>query len=105
MYIELILKSEASKNMAKGAPPADGDINDESKVIPVNSLSHAWFNNVIVKINGTVIESINNKYAYRGDLETRLSFSREIKTGHLRMCGFDKEIEAFENVDPGDLQF
>ena len=84
---------------------ADGDINNESKVIPVNGLSHAWFNNVIVKINGTVIESINNKYAYRGDLEMRLSFSREIKTGHLRMCGFDKEIVAFEDVDAGDLQW
>ena len=52
-----------------------------------------------------MIESINNKYAYRGDLEMRLSFSKEIKMGHLRMCGFDEEIEAFENVDAGDLQF
>ena len=96
MYIE---------NLATGAAPDDGDINNKSKVIPVNGLSHAWFNNVIVRINGTVIESINNKYAYRGDLETRLSFSKEIKVGHLRMCGFDEEIEAFEDVDAGDLQF
>ena len=44
-------------------------------------------------------------YAYRGDLETRLSFSKEIKTGHLKMCGFDKEIVAFEDVDAGDLQW
>ena len=84
---------------------ADGDINNPSKVIPVNGLSHTWFNNVIVKINGTVIKSINNKYAYRGDLEMRLSFSREIKKGHLRMCGFDEEIVAFEDVDAGVLQW
>ena len=77
----------------------------KAKLIPVNGLSHAWFNNVIVKINGTVIELINNKYAYRGDLETRLSFSKEIKRRHLKMCGFEEEIHAFENVDAADLQF
>ena len=85
MYIESILKDGDGVNLATGAPPADGDINNESKVIPVNGLSHAWFNNVIVKINGTVIKSINNKYAYRGDLEMTLSFSKEIEKGHLRM--------------------
>ena len=35
----------------------------------------------------------------------KLSFSKEITMGDLRMCGFDKEIEAFKNVDAGDLQF
>ena len=102
MYIESILKDGDGDNLATGAPVVDGDINNESKVIPVNSLSHTWFNNIIVKINGTVIESINNKYAYRGDLEMRLSISKEIKMGHLRMCDFDKEIVAFEHVDAGD---
>ena len=105
MYIESILKDGDGNNLATGAPMADGDVNDESKVIPVSSLSHAWFNNVIVKINGTVIKLINNKYAYRGDLETRLSYSKKFKVGHLKMCSFDEEIEAFENVGAGDLQF
>ena len=63
MYIESILKAGDGENLATGAPTADGDINNPSKVIPVNGLSHTWFNNIIVKINGTVIESINNKYA------------------------------------------
>ena len=105
VYIESILKDGDGDNLATGGPPADGDINNESKVIPVNGLPHAWFNNVIVKINGTVIQSINNKYAYRGDLDMRLSFSKEIKMGHLRMCGLDEEIVAFEDVDAGDLQW
>ena len=105
MYIESILKDGDSNNLATGVPVADGDINKESKVIPVNSLSHTWFNNVMVKINGTVIKSIKNKYAYRGDLEVRLSFLREIKMGHLRMCGFDKEIVTFEDVDAGHLEW
>ena len=105
VYIESILKAGDGDNLETGDPLADGDIANESKVIPVNGLSHAWFNNVIVKINGTIIELINNKYAYRGDLETRLSFSKEIKGGHLRMCSLDEEIEAFENVNAADLQF
>ena len=62
VYIESILKDGDGNNLATGAPAADGDINNESKVIPVNGLSHAWFNNIIFKINVTVIKSINNKY-------------------------------------------
>ena len=65
VYIESILKDRDGNNPATGDPPADGDVNNESKVIPVNGLSHTWFNNVIVKINGTVIESKNNKYVQR----------------------------------------
>ena len=105
MYIESILKDGDGENLTTGAPTADGDVNNPGKVIPVNGLSHTWFNNVKAKINGTVIKSINNKYAYRGDLEMRLSFSREIKTRHLRMCSSDEEIVAFEDVDAGDLQW
>ena len=105
VYIESILKMGGGDDLEVGDVPNDGDIPDETKVIPINGLSHAWFNNVVVKINGTIIESINNKYAYRGDLETRLSYPKEIKMGHLKLCGFDEEITAFENVRPGDLQY
>ena len=76
MYIESILKDGDGNNLATGAPTADGDINNKSKV---NSLSHAWFNNIIVKINGTVIKLINNKYAYRGDLEMRSHSQKKSK--------------------------
>jgi len=104
VYIESILKKADGDNLATG-DAADGDVAAESKVITINGLSHAWFNNVIVKINGTVIESVNNKYAYRGDLETRLSYPKEIKMGHLKLSGFDEEIAAFEDVVLADLQF
>ena len=64
-----------------GIPLDDADIADNTKVVTVNGLSHAWFNNVIVKINGTVIESVNNKYAHRGDLQTRLHQCSTAKEG------------------------
>ena len=79
VYIESILKAGDGDDLATGDPADDADIADNTKVVTVNGLSHTWFNNVIVKINGTVIESINNKYAYRGDLEMRLSYPKEIK--------------------------
>ena len=104
VYIESILKMGAGGDLVMG-DAADDMIPDATKVVTVNRLSHAWFNNVVVKINGTVIESINNKYAYRGYLETRLSYPKEIKAGHLKICGFDEEIQAFENVDADDLQY
>ena len=48
----------------------EGDnVKDKYKVLSVNGLSHTWFNNVKVKLNRQVIESVNNRYAYRGDLE------------------------------------
>ena len=55
-----------------------GNVKDKYKFLPVNGLSHAWFNNVKVKLNGQVIESVNNRYAYRGDLEMRLSYPKQI---------------------------
>ena len=105
VYIESILKAGDGDDLATGDPADDADIADNTKVVTVNGLSHAWFNNVIVKINGTVIKSVNNKYAYRGDLETRLSYPKEIKVGHLKLCGFDEEITAFEDIATGDLQY
>ena len=105
IYIESILKMGDGDNLEVGAVVDDADVPNLTKVIPINRMSHAWFNNVVVKINGTIIESINNKYAYRGDLETRLSYPKEIKTGHLKLCGFNKEITAFEDVPAGDLQY
>ena len=46
-----------------------GNVKNIYKFLLVNGLSHAWFNNMKVKINRQVIESINNRYAYRKDLE------------------------------------
>ena len=75
-----------------------GNVKNIYKFLLVNGLSHAWFNNMKVKINRQVIESINNRYAYRKDLEMRLSYPKQIKEGHLKMCGFNEEILAFDDL-------
>ena len=82
---------------------AGGNVKDIYKVPPVNGLLHAWFNNVKVKLNRQVIETVNKRYAYRGDLEMRLSYLKQIKEGHLKMCGFDEEILAFDDLAGGNI--
>ena len=56
-----------------------------------------------VKLNGQVIELVNNRYAYRGDLEMRLSYPKQIKEGHLKMCGFNEEILAYDDLAVSDI--
>ena len=107
IYIESIIKLRDGTLLDTG--PADaGTGNDmvaNSKVLTVNGLNHAWFNNVKVKINGTSVEMMNNKYTWRCDIETRLSFSKEVKEGHLKMCGFDEEDMVFDIVNANNIEW
>ena len=106
VYIESVLTNHDGTRMDPLADlegGADGTVKNKYKVLPVNGLSHAWFNNVKVKLNGQVIESVNNRYAYRGDLEMRLSYPKQIKEGHLKMCGFDEELLPFDDLALVDI--
>ena len=107
IYIESIIKLRDGTILDTG--PADAGAGNDavtnSKVLTVNGLNHAWFNNVKVKINGTLLEATNNKYAWRDDIETRLSFSKEVKEGHLKMCGFDEEDIAFDIVNVNNIDW
>ena len=69
VYIKSVLTRHDGTCMDPLGDLERGNVKDIYKVLPVNGLSHAWFNNVKVKLNGQVIESVNNSYAYRGDLE------------------------------------
>ena len=102
MYIESVLK-KADGGAITAGPGADDTVLEPARVTTVNGLGYAWFNNVTVKLNGTVIESLNNKYAYRADIETRLSYAESIKDEHLKMMGFDEEDDAFEDIDAAEL--
>ena len=103
VYIKSVLTRHNGTCMNPLGDLEGQNIKDVYKVLPVNRLSHAWFNNVKVKLNGQVIESVNNRYAYRGDLEMQLSYQKQIKEGHLKMCSFDEEILAFDNLAVGDI--
>ena len=79
---------------------------DESNVLFVNGLSHAWFKTVEVKINSDrVSTSGTDNYAFRGDLETRLGNTVEVKEGPLEFAGFIEEATAFDHIEAAHLQF
>ena len=104
VYIESVLTRHNGTHMNPlGDLEAGGSVKDIYKILPVNGLSHTWFNNVKVKLNGQVIESVNKRYDYGGDLEMRLSYPKQIKEGHLKMCGFHEEILAFDNLAVNDI--
>ena len=69
VYIESVLTRHDGTCMNPLGDLEGGNIKDVYKVLLVNGLSQAWFNNMKVKLNGQVIESVNNRYAYRGDPE------------------------------------
>ena len=102
VYTESLLRKGDTTGIAAGDGAGD-TVLEQARVTTVNGLAYAWFNNVTAKINGVVIESLNNKYAYRGDIETRLSYPEETKNGHLKMMGFDEEDEAFNDIDANKL--
>ena len=84
---------------------AGGAHNVEINVLPVNGLTYAAFRTVNTKINGTTISWGGEHYPYRGDIETRLSYPKNIKEHCLKLSGFDEEETAFEDIDEGNLHF
>ena len=63
---------------------ADGsDIENDDNVGCVNGLMHALFNQVVVKLNDTMVSENNNTYHYRAHLENLLSFGTEAKQNQL----------------------
>ena len=55
----------------------------ESTAAPVNQLLHSMFSQVDISLNGTLISSSTNTYAYRAMLETLLSYGEDAKKSQL----------------------
>ena len=49
-------------------------------------------------LNNVVIDSGLVLYPYRGDFETRLLNSKDVKEGSLQLMGFDEEVMPFDDV-------
>ena len=77
--------------------------NPVCNVLPVNGLGTAWLKKIDVKLNGTTVSFDGNMYSYRADIENRLSYPDTVKKGHLSMMGFDEELEAFDEINNGDI--
>lgn len=59
---------------------------------PVNNFLHTLFSQVDVTLNGTLITSSNNTYAYRAYLETLLSYGPAAKESQLTAALFYKDV-------------
>lgn len=97
------LLSNKGEPLEWGDPKADGD--DKCKALYVNGLSSAWFKNVEVKVNGQVIDHGDSMYAYRADLENRLSYPQAAKEGCLQLMGWYNEHVAFEDIHADALGY
>jgi hypothetical protein len=58
---------------------------------PVNNFLHSLFSPVDVSLNGTLITSSTNTYAYRAYIETLLSYGFEAKSSQLTSALFYKD--------------
>lgn len=81
---------------------ADGtNIENASEVGPVNLLLQSLFSEIDIKVNGSLITSCNNTYAYRSYLETLLSYGRDAKTSQLTGSLFYKDTATkFDTANP-----
>ena len=63
-----------------------------TEVGPTNLFLHSMFSQVDVSLNGMLITSSTNTYAYRAMLETLLSYGRDAKTSQLTSALYYKDV-------------
>jgi hypothetical protein len=78
------------------------DLDAADTVGPVNNFLHSLFSQVDVSLNGTLITSSMNTYAYRAYMETLLSYGVETKSSQLTSALFYKD-EAGKMDKPNPL--
>jgi hypothetical protein len=78
------------------------DLEAASSVGPVNNFLHSLFSQVDVSLNGTLITSSTNTYAYRAYIETLLNYSSDAKSSQLTSALFYKD-EAGKMDKPNPL--
>ena len=109
LHIECQIRDGKSELIPlKGPTPAgggDAPFNAFGKVLPVNGMGYTLFTNVKVALNNVPIDSGSVLYSYRGDFETRLLNSKDIKEGSSVLLGFDEEVVAFEDVPDANATF
>jgi hypothetical protein len=78
------------------------DLEAANTVGPVNNFLHSLFSQVDVSLNGTLITSSTNTYAYRAYIETLLSYGSDAKSSQLMSALFYKD-EAGKMDKPNSL--
>ena len=99
LHIECQIRDGKSELIPlKGPTPAgggDAPFNALGKVLPVNGMGYTLFTNIKVALKNVPIDSGSVLYSYRGDFETRLLNSKDVKEGSSVFLGFDEEVVAF----------
>lgn len=71
---------------------ANGDNLEVANTVgPVNNFLHSLFSQVDISLNGTLITSSTNTYAYRAYIETLLSYGSDAKSSQLTSALFYKD--------------
>jgi len=94
-YIDLsnsLLYVRAKVTNAQGA-----DLAADAAVGPINLLLHSMFSQIVISLNGTLISSSTNTYAYRSIIETLLSFGEDAKKSQLTSEMFYKDTAGKMN--------
>ena len=102
LHIECQIRDGKSEPIPlHGAVPeggGDAPFHPLGKVLPMNGMGYTLFTNVKVALNNVPIDSGSVLYSFRGDFETRLFNTKDVKEGSAVLMGFDEEIVAFESV-------
>ena len=106
-YNTYVLITSSIKNPEGDNIPAvaGGAHNPVCNVLPVNGLGTTCLKKIDVNLNGTTVSFDRNTYSHRADIENRLSDPNTVKKGHLSMMGFDEELEAFHEINNGDIHW
>ena len=80
--------------LAKVTRANGANIDDTDIVTPVNLTLHSIFSEMELKLNDTLVSSLDSTYAYRAYLETILSFGHESKNSQLACSMYYKDTAA-----------
>ena len=80
---------------------ADGEAGADAGVGPVNNWLHSLFSQIDVDLNGVLVSSSTNTYAYRAYLENLLSYGGEAKRSQLSSELWYKDIASHMDHDKG----
>jgi hypothetical protein len=87
LYVECRLTRDNGEN-----------INDDDSVAPVNLLLHSLFQQLDVALNGTLVSSSTNTYAYRAYLETLMNYGKGAKETQLTSSLWYKDVTKMDDT-------
>ncbi len=82
-----------------------GDVPDSVEAIPVNNLSSSFWEGVDVKLNGFILESNDNLYPWRANIEKTCFYTSQQKQSALDMCDFMQQQCSYDFIKEAKVNF